>query len=236
MDRGLFSQLRFGRVHYIVAAAILLILMVGIVLVQSSLFERTALPSLGPVAQVEQPANDAKAVGGSTLGDASMSAIRPADAYSAQLAQLAERARQVSRFGQASAYALQLDRLSQQGRAAFTANRIPVTANAYSNYLDNLRRLGQVAYAKQAFLTMDANAYVNYLDNLRRLGQVAYAKQAFLTMDANAYVNYLDNLRRLGKVAYTKQAFLTMDANGYVNWLDELRRMGVEAYVNGKDE
>ena len=174
MDRGLFSQLRFGRVHYLVAVAILLVIMVGIVLVQSSLLERTALPGLGAVAQVEQPANDAQAVGDSSLGEGSMSAVRPADAYSAQLSQLAEQARQVSRYDQASAYALQLDRLSQQGRAASVANRIPASANAYIYHLDSLRRLGQVAYAKQASVSMDANGYVSWLDELRRMGMEAY--------------------------------------------------------------
>jgi hypothetical protein len=174
MDRGLFSQLRFGRRHYIVAAAILLMLMVGIVLVQSSLFEITALPGLGPVAQAEPPANNAKAVGSSSLGNGSLSAIRPADAYSAQLALLNQRAFQVSRFGQASTYALQLENLAQQGRAASVANRLPVSTNAYTDFLDSLRRLGHAAYAKQAFHATGANEYVIRLDELRRMGTEAY--------------------------------------------------------------
>ena len=210
------------------AAALVLILMVGIVLAQSSLFNRSVLPSLGGVAQVEQPANNPNAAGGSSLVNSSASGIRPADAYSAQLAILAQGARRVSGIDQVNRYALHVENLAQLGRAASVENRLPMVGEDYTNYLDHLQSLGQAAYAKQALRSTGADEYSIQLEELRRIGVQAS------TAD-HSHTTYLDYLRRLGEAAYARQAVLSTGANEYVIQVNELRRRGAAATITGFD-
>jgi hypothetical protein len=167
MVRGLFSQFRLGRKHFIIAVAILFLIVVGMVLVHDSLVI-SSLPKLDPVTHAEQLADSAHVISSDSLSVESMSAIRPADSYSTQLSLLEQRADEVSRFGQASSYALRLENLAQMGRAASAANHPPASANAYASYLDSLRRLGQAVNAKQSD-SMDANGYSRWLDDLRHM-------------------------------------------------------------------
>lgn len=178
MNKGLFSRLGRGGVHFSVAAEILLIFIVGFALIQSPLLEITAQPTQGSAGQAE-------VVSSSYPGNGSLRATRPADAYSAQLAQLAQRARERANYSQANTYAMQLERLAQQGRAAAVDNRAPASANEYINYLEHLRRLGQAAYIKQAFLSAGANEYVLRLDELRRMGVEAYLHSNAEQVNAN---------------------------------------------------
>ncbi len=225
MDRGLFSQIRLGRRHYIVAATILLLFMVGMVLVQSSLLKITVLPNLGPVAQVQQPARNAAVVGSSSSSNDSLSAVRPADSYSAQLALLAQRAHQGSRYGQASTYALQIEDLAQQGRAAFAANHPGVSANAYANYLDSLRRLGSTQPAAN-IEKVAANEFSAYTEKLFREARISAANASALDTPGD-FSEYLDSLQRLSQAVNARQS-RSMDANDYSRLLDDLRRMSIK--------
>lgn len=225
MDRGLFSQFRLGRRHYILAAAILFMLMVGVVMLQSSLLKITVIPSLGPVAEAQQPANNAELVGSSPLSNGSMSAARPANSYSAQLALLAQRAHQISRFGQASTYALQIEELAQQGRITSTSNRFPLSANAYTNYLDNLRRFGQVQPTVR-IKQVDANDFSAYMEKLFREARISAANASAMDTPSD-FTEYLDSLHRLSQVVHARQSHST-DANDYSRLLDDLRSMAIK--------
>ena len=74
----------------------------------------------------------------------------------------------ISRFGDATAYDVQLEKLARQGRATFAATRLPVSADAYAYYLDHLRLLGQTAQTASN-KPEDANTFSAYLDQLRRM-------------------------------------------------------------------
>jgi hypothetical protein len=80
----------------------------------------------------------------------------------------------VSRFGDATAYDVQLENLARQGRAAFAATRLPVSTDAYAYYLDHLRLLGQTAQTA-GINPVDANTFSAYLDQLRRMASETQA-------------------------------------------------------------
>lgn len=172
MIRSLFTRTRPVKEIYIAVAAVLLLLTTGIGLAQDLHWGMANPFNQNSINQAAQPVNSGKVVDTSSLDGQLPGGIQPADAYSVRLAFLEQWALEVSRFGEASSYAVQLGNLEQRGRTAFTASKLPVSANSYASYLESLRRLGQAAYGKQVS-PVGSNSFVTRLDDLRRMGAEA---------------------------------------------------------------
>jgi hypothetical protein len=152
MIRELFTNIRPRRGHYMLVLAALLILVAGAGLAQNLSLRTSEASNLDHVAG--QVMGNGKETGAFSINGQPSGDVRSADAD--------------SRFGDATAYDDQLENLARQGRAAFAAIRLPVSADAYAYYLDRLRILGQNAQTA-VIKPVDANSFSAYLDQLRRL-------------------------------------------------------------------
>lgn len=152
MIRELFTNIRPRRGYYMLVLVALMIMIAGAGLAQHLSSRTSEASNLDHVAgQVMGNGNE---TGAFSMNVQSSGDVRSADAD--------------LRFGDATAYDFQLEDLARQGRAAFAATRLPVSADGYAYYLDRLRRLGQ--NAQTAFIKpVDANSFSAYLDQLRRL-------------------------------------------------------------------
>ena len=230
MIRSLFSHTRPVRDIYIAGVAVLLLLMAGIGLAQGFHWGVANPFNLNRISQAAQPVSSGKVVAASSLHGQYPGQMRAVDSYSAQLALLEQRAHEVSRFGKASSYAIQLENLAQRGRAAFAASRLPLTANDYAYYLDSLRLLDPQASAASIELK-GANSFSAYTEKLFREARDTSVRAAAADTPSD-FTETLDNLRRLGQAAYAEQGS-PAGPNRYVTVLDDLRRMGAEAMTGG---
>ena len=225
MIRSLFTRTRPVRDIYIAGVAVLLLLMAGIGLAQGFHWGVANPFNLNRISQAAQPVSSGIVVAASSLQGQYPGQMRSADSYSAQLALLEQRAHEVSRFGKASSYAIQLENLAQRGRAAFAASRLPLTANDYAYYLDSLRLLDPQASAASIELK-GANSFSAYTEKLFREARISAANASALDTP-NDFSEYLDSLHRLSQAVHARQS-RAMDANDYSRLLDDLRRMSIK--------
>jgi hypothetical protein len=152
MFKELFTNIRPRWGYYVLVVLALLLLVAGAGLAQRLSSRIPVSSNLDLVAG--QPLDSGEAV-----SNFSKSVQPSGDKRSADV---------ISRSGDATAYDVQLEKLAQQGRAAFAATRLPVSADAYAYYLNRLRLLGQSAQTAR-IKPEDANSFSAYLDQLRRM-------------------------------------------------------------------
>lgn len=224
MIKAMFTNFGSRREHYLVAGvAILLLLIAGAGLAQRLSQSVPDASTLKVIAALGQAVDNSEADDTFSSDIRSPDGLRPADVHSVQLDLLRRWAHEASRFGEASSYAVHLEDLARQGRAAFVAVRPPASADAYAPYLESLLRLGQAVPAT-SIEPNGANAYSAYTETLFREAR-SVSVRAGETAASNDFAYHLDTLRRLGQAASAEQR-LPAGADEYSAWLDHLRRLG----------
>jgi hypothetical protein len=213
MIRALFTNAGPKREYFLVGIAAILLLLVSVGLARWSSQTRP---------QPSTAADQAAAAETASFAVPAQEGMRATDAHAAHLDLLRRWAIARAGFGEASAYAVQLEKLARQGRVAPVAAHLPASADAYTGYLDGLRRRGQAAQPTSAE-TVGANAYSARLEALFRQARDS-SPEVGANMTPSDYVYHLSDLSQLGRAAFAEQA-QPADAYAFSAWLDQLRRM-----------